>query len=124
MRGSYQVRTCTPRRRHRRGGGYHGLRDPPWGVRGSTYILGTPALRPNIRKTSPLSWFENQQDLLEGCKKPRLHSCLLTQKTRWRKQIETTQGSGQFPMAIPAHAPACTRNLLWPLFVWCSFPLR
>ena len=53
-----------PSRGHRRGGGYNGLGDTLWGARGSSHLLGTPALGSDTRKMSPLSWFENWWDLL------------------------------------------------------------
>lgn len=34
--------------------------DPPWGTRGLSHILGSPALGHNTRKMSPLSWCESQ----------------------------------------------------------------
>ena len=54
--------------------GYHRLGDPPWEERGLSHILDTAAPGSDTRKTSPLSWFENQWGLPEGCKKPRLCS--------------------------------------------------
>ena len=69
---SSQLRSHPPRRSHRGGEGYQGLGDPPWGVRGLSHMVGTQALGSDTRKTSPLSWFGNQWDLQEGCKKPRL----------------------------------------------------
>lgn len=44
-------------------------------VRSSIHILGVPATRSNTRKTSPL---ENEWDLLEDGKKPRLHKGMCT----------------------------------------------
>lgn len=55
---SDKVRTFTLRRQHRIGGEYHGLRDPPCGLRGSMYWISQ--LGSDTRKTNPLSWFENQ----------------------------------------------------------------
>ena len=72
---------------------YHGLGDPPWGMKGSNHMLGTPALRSNTRKMSFLGWFESQWDLQKDCKKQTLlikytHTNLLKPE-RWRKQTET-----------------------------------
>ena len=115
------VRICTHSRGHRSGGGYHGLRDPPWGARILSHILGTPALGSNTRKTIPLSWFKNQWDLLEGCKKLRLHSsttcthaCLLL-VTAWRQQIRKCLGLWWF-----TRPPQCTPQ---PTLGACSTPL-
>ena len=66
--------THTPSRRYRSRGRYHKLGDPPWGTKGLGHVLGTLTLGSNTRKMSPLSWFENQWDLLEGYKQPRLSS--------------------------------------------------
>ena len=51
-----------PLRRDTDGGrGLHRHRDPPWGVSGSSHILGgTPDLGFDARKMSPLRWLENQ----------------------------------------------------------------
>lgn len=49
---------------HRGRGGYHKLRDPPWGTRGASHVLGTSALGSDMGKTSPLGSLENQWDLL------------------------------------------------------------
>ena len=62
---------------------------------------------------SPLSWFENQWDKQEDCKKPRLckeHTCihLLTPKTRRMKQAQTAQDSGQCPTS-----PSVSPSLRW-----------
>lgn len=104
------VRTHALTRRHRKGGRYHGQGDSPWGVRGSSHMLGTSALRSDTRTMSPLSWFENQWDKQEDCKKPRLckeHTCihLLTPKTRRMKQAQTAQDSGQCPTS-PSVSPS------------------
>lgn len=64
-----------PSRGHRRKRGYHRVRDPPWGVRGSSYILGTPGPGFDTRMMSLLNWFENHWDLQEHCTKARLHLC-------------------------------------------------
>jgi len=46
--------------------GCHSFRDPHQGVKSSSHITGTPAMRSNTRQRSPLSWFEN------SCKKAKL----------------------------------------------------
>ena len=58
------------------------FRDPPWGARGSSHILGTPSLTSSTGKVTPLGSFEIQWGLQEGCRKPRLrlwraHACSL-----------------------------------------------
>lgn len=40
----------------------HRFRDPPYGVRGMNYVLGTPAMESNTSKTSPPRWLKNQSD--------------------------------------------------------------
>ena len=92
---------------HRRWERYPGLGDPPWGMKDSNHIFDTLALGSNTRKTSALTWFENQYYLQDSSKKLRLHSwrtrahtCLLL-GTRQRKQMETSQGSGQFLKRAP-----------------------
>ena len=62
----------TPQEGTQKKRGLYRLGDPPW-ARGSSHILGTPSLASNTRKVSPLSWFENQWGLQEGCRKPKLH---------------------------------------------------
>ena len=52
----------------------HRLKEPPWEARGLSHTSGTPAQGSDTGNTITLSWFENQWDLLEGCKKPRLCS--------------------------------------------------
>ena len=106
-RRSDQVSTCNPRMGHRRWERYPGLGDPPWGMKDSNHIFDTLALGSNTRKTSALTWFENQYYLQDSSKKLRLHSwrtrahtCLLL-GTRQRKQMETSQGSGQFLKRAP-----------------------
>ena len=47
-------------------------------ARSSIHLLGVPATRSNTRKTSPLIWFENEWDLLEGGKKSRLYKGMCT----------------------------------------------
>lgn len=37
-------------------------REPPWGVSSSSHILGATSLESDTRKTSPLTWSENQWD--------------------------------------------------------------
>ena len=48
---------------------------------------GSPGLVYDTKKVSPLSWFKNQWNLQEGCKKPRLClcrvlTCLLTPRNK------------------------------------------
>ena len=79
--------------------------------------IGSKRFEPHIRyptqgfttrKTSTLSWLENQRDLPEGCEKPRLcswsrlHACLLLGIVQ-RNQIENCLDSG-FPW-LPQCAP-------------------
>lgn len=64
--------------------------------------IGHPSSGTNTRKMSSLCWFENQQDLQPGCRKPRLcpwraFMCCLLVETRQRKQTETSWGSDCFP---------------------------
>ena len=103
--------------------GLYRFRDPLWGARGSSCILGTPSLTSNTRKVTPLGWLEIQWGLQEGSRKPKLRlwsarACSLL-KQGGRKQIETACGSGLFPMtthvcSLPVQAPAL------PLPLWCS----
>ena len=110
------VRTHTPNRGHRKRKKYNGLRYPPWGVRSSSHILGTPALESSPWKMSPLSWFENQWSVRSrdcSCR-ARAHTHLLP-VTVQRQQIEnclrlwpTSQdqtGAYLTPHQVPAPAP-------------------
>ena len=109
-------------------GNYMGLEIlSPWGVRCLSHILDTPGLGSNTRKTSPLSWFGNQWNWQEGCKKHRLCSwrmCthVLPPKTRRRKKTETAWDSGQFPETTPPHGPTWADCWLWPHLVCGTSP--
>ena len=70
------------------------VRDPPWGVNGLNYILGTLVLGSNTEKISSLDCLEDQCDQQEGCWKPGLHFCgahthLLAPKAGQGWRIET-----------------------------------
>ena len=109
-RTNYQVRTHACRRGHRRGEGYHKFGDPPWDVSGSNHILGTQALIPG--RQVPLAGLKTSGAQrkavrnLDSTSDEHTHACLLPAK-KYRKQIETAWGSGQFP-GTSQHAP-------WPL---------
>lgn len=44
-------------------GEYHRLKHPYCGVKGLSYILGTPGLGSNTRNINTFSWFKKQGDL-------------------------------------------------------------
>ena len=124
---SDQVGTFIHGRWHRKGGVLHSLWDPLWLVSSANHILGTPALRSDTGKMSPLSWFEKQWDWQQGCKKRRLHSwkahtCVLTYELRQRKWIETARDSGRIPKTDPACAPAHTSCPLQTLLLHSVAP--
>ena len=70
---------------------------------------------------NPLSWFQNQWDWQQSCKKPRLHSwrthTLLLTLGNGREQIETAWDSSQFPVTAPVCSPA---QADYPLRPTCS----
>ena len=79
-----------------------------WGmVRSSIHILGVPATRSNPRKTSPL---ENEWDLLEDGKKPRLHKGMCTDLVIHSQcgceKLKTAWGSLACFPGPPYHTPS------------------
>lgn len=70
-----RAKTCTSRRGHSRKQGITGLSNPPWEVNGLNHTLGFLAWGElSTRRTSPLTWFENQWDWQWVYKKSRLCS--------------------------------------------------
>ena len=62
-KGSEAIKSeLIPRREHRKVGGSRGLREPPWRLSSWNHVMGNPVLGFDMRKTSPLSWLENQWD--------------------------------------------------------------
>lgn len=105
-------------------GGLHGLSNPPWEVNGLNHTLGFLVWgEPSTRRTSPLTWFENQWDWQWVYKKSRLcswrvtYACLLLKK-RWRKKNETVKVSDRFPMATTDWMD----RPLWPLLLTSVAP--
>lgn len=99
-----------------------GILPREWGFE---QILGTLTRWSNSEKMNLLSWFENQRDLPDGYKKPRLCSwraCVHEQSKGSR--LKTPQGSSQFPVTTPVVCiPACSISLLQPLLFQYSSPL-
>ena len=107
------------------GGGYHRLRDPPWGVKSSSHILGTTAMGFNTGKRSPLSWFENNYkkvrlfSYMQECMYMLVHS----QEQHGGSRLKTAWSSDRLVGTTPACNPAHTRCLFQPLLLQHCFPL-
>lgn len=97
-------------------------------ARSSIHLLGVPATRSNTRKTSPLIWFENEWDLLEGGKKSRLYKGMCTDLVIHSHSVDARKNclglSHLLPRTTLSYTPPHTRLLLQPLLLLCCFPLR